>query len=126
MKNEIPIFTDEFLEHNKIIDGELKLIRKSNLDYEQQNSVLEKYVENIEQSVDKMKKEIILTKSKNILLQNYLERLRSLLSNAFSNLNVGHIHGANLENIDTYMENLSLIDGHVFNKARDIIRKLDL
>ena len=33
---DIPIFTEDFLDHNKIIDSELRTLRKSNIDYEQQ------------------------------------------------------------------------------------------
>lgn len=33
---DIPIFTDQFLQHNKLRESELKQLRKANSDYEQQ------------------------------------------------------------------------------------------
>lgn len=33
---EIPIFTDQFLQHNKLRESELRQLRKANSDYEQQ------------------------------------------------------------------------------------------
>ena len=37
---ELPIFTDSFLDHNKLIENELKLLRKNCIEIEQDNSVL--------------------------------------------------------------------------------------
>lgn len=33
---DIPIFTDQFLQHNKLRESELRQLRKANSDYEQQ------------------------------------------------------------------------------------------
>lgn len=51
---ELPVFTDAFLEHNKQIEFELKRFRKANLEIEQQNSVLMKHVENMDNGVMKV------------------------------------------------------------------------
>ncbi|XP_055596988.1 high mobility group protein 20A [Uranotaenia lowii] len=129
---EIPIFTDDFLEHNKIIDSELRMLRKSNIDYEQQNSVLEKHVENMDNGIQKLENETNSLKSRNVTLQNYLQRLRTVLAGALSGLPIGsEVKGATVDNIDRYMGELhqmvkSNTHGHVLNKAKDIIRKLDL
>lgn len=37
---DIPIFTEQFLQHNKLRETELRQLRKANIDYEQQASVL--------------------------------------------------------------------------------------
>lgn len=129
---EIAIFTEEFLEHNKIIDSELRMLRKSNIDYEQQNSVLEKHVENMDNGIQKLDNETTSLKTRNAVLQSYLQKLKSVLANALAGLPIGTDNkGATTENIDKYMAELhqmakSNTHGHTLNKAKDIIRKLDL
>lgn len=129
---EIPIFTDDFLEHNKVIDSELRMLRKSNIDYEQQNSVLEKHVENMDNGIQKLENETSSLRARNATLQSYLQKLRTVLAGALAGLPIGPEHkGATAENIDQYMAELhqmakSSTHGHTLNKAKDIIRKLDL
>jgi high mobility group protein 20A len=79
---DIPIFTDEFLEHNKVKDQDLRNLRKSNTDYEQQNSVLEKHVENMKNGIDKLEMETTSLRTNNATLQGYLDKLRSTLANS--------------------------------------------
>ncbi|XP_055380442.1 high mobility group protein 20A [Condylostylus longicornis] len=126
----IPIFTDEFLDHNKTIDLELRALRKSNIDYEQQNSVLEKHIENMKTGVEKIENENKELAEKNRLMQKYLDKLRAKLAQAFSGLPLpGEPNGATLDNIDKYMTDLQGMvssNSHGVNKARDIVRKLDL
>ncbi|XP_058065776.1 high mobility group protein 20A [Anopheles bellator] len=129
---EIPIFTDDFLEHNRLIDSELRTLRKSNIDYEQQNSVLEKHVENMENGIQKLESETGTLTARNKVLVNYLQKLRATLASALQGLPLGEeSSGATLENIDQYLDSLhqmadSSTQGHTLNKAKDIIRKLDL
>ena len=59
---EIAIFTENFLEHNKTAEQHQRILRKSTIDYEQQNSVLEKHIENMSNGVDKLQNEIVNTK----------------------------------------------------------------
>uniref|UniRef100_A0A182IU12 Uncharacterized protein n=1 Tax=Anopheles atroparvus TaxID=41427 RepID=A0A182IU12_ANOAO len=129
---DIPIFTEDFLDHNKLIDSELRTLRKSNIDYEQQNSVLEKHVENMENGIQKMESETISLDARNAVLEKYLLKLRSTLANSLQTLPLGSgCSGATIENIDQYLADLhqmadSSTQGHTLNKAKDIIRKLDL
>lgn len=129
----IPIFTDEFLEHNKTVDAELRMLRKSNIDYEQQNSVLEKHIESMRFGVDKVESENCELIEKNHLLQTYLDKLKSKLAQALNGLAIpNEPSGATIENIDKYMNELHSMttsNSHgpaSLNKAKDIIRKLDL
>lgn len=129
----IPIFTDEFIDHNKSVDLELRMLRKSNIDYEQQNSVLEKHIENMKFGVEKMKTENSELAEKNRLLENYLQKLKLKLVQSFSALSIpSEPNGATVENIEKYMTDLhdmATSNSHgpaCLNKAKDIIRKLDL
>lgn len=130
---DIPIFTDDFLEHNKALDSELRTLRKSQTDYEQQNSILEKHVENMQNGVDKLSAETVSLKETNRVLDNYLNKLRLKLVDSLSSLSIpSHSHGASLDNIDQYMmdlHNMVSSNSHgpaSLNKAKDIIRKADL
>ncbi|XP_040156572.1 high mobility group protein 20A [Anopheles arabiensis] len=129
---DIPIFTEDFLDHNKTIDSELRTLRKSNIDYEQQNSVLEKHVENMENGIQKLDGEKSSLEAQNVVLENYLKKLRAALANALQGLPLASEYsGATIDNIDQYLEKLhqmadSSTQGHTLNKAKDIIRKLDL
>lgn len=130
---DIPIFTEEFLDHNKTVDSELRLLRKSNTDYEQQNSVLEKHVENMTNGVQKVQDETSALQQQNAAMQTYLVKLRRKLATALSALSIPtEPTGASIENIDKYMRDLhsmSTSNSHgpaSLNKAKDIVRKLDL
>lgn len=130
---DIPIFTDEFLEHNKIVDFELRLLRKSNTDYEQQNSVLEKHVENMAVGVEKLQQETDAIQMRNEALHEYIETLRTKLVSAFGALPIPtQSVGATMDNIDAYMldfQKLTTLNSHgpaSLNKAKDILRKLDV
>lgn len=129
---DFPVFTEDFLEHNKVVDSELRMLRKSNIDYEQQNSVLEKHVENMDNGIQKLENETQSLKTRNAVLQSYLQKLKSVLAGALAGLPIGPAkQGATVDNIDKYMSELhqmakSSTHGHALNKAKDIIRKLDL
>ncbi|XP_049765615.1 high mobility group protein 20A [Schistocerca cancellata] len=83
---DIPIFTEEFLDHNKAREAELRQLRKSNTDYEQQNAILQKHIENMKAAVEKLEAETVQQQSSNNALQQHLEHLRTNLSAAFSSL----------------------------------------
>lgn len=129
---ELPIFTDAFLEHNKIIEAELKTLRKNNIEIEQQNSVLMKHIENMDNGVNKVEGEIAANRQKNSQLEIYLVKLRIKLSAHFnSHTQPGWKTGATVENIDKYFQDLAVEakkhPSSVFvSKARDILKKVDL
>lgn len=83
---DIPIFTDEFLDHNKTRDSELRQLRKSNTDYEQQNAILQKHIENMKNAIEKLESEITQQKKNNFTIQGHVDRLRSTLTTGFQNV----------------------------------------
>lgn len=132
MDYDIPIFTDDFLEHNKTVDTELRLMRKSNIDFEQQNSVLEKLVENMHNGIDKLNRETKQLSNENAMLESYLHKLKSTLVTALESLpgETNETTTVTSENIEKYMQDLhNMISTtphvNVLNKAKDIIQKLD-
>jgi len=124
----IPIFTDQFLEHNKQVESQLKALRKANTDFEFQNSNLERYIENMKSGIANMEADNGDLKAKNLILEKYLEKMRSTLAAAFGNLSLPTEKTATVSNIDSYMTELAGMSGpaSTVNKAKDMLRKLDL
>lgn len=81
---DIPIFTEEFLDHNKTQDAELRQLRKSNTDYEQQNAILQKHIESMKGAIEKLENEIMQQRKNNGSLQQHLDHLRTTLANGFA------------------------------------------
>jgi len=107
---DIPIFTEEFLDHNKAREAELRQLRKSNTEYEEQNAILSKHIENMKAAIEKLEVETVQQRSNNTALQQHLETLRATLTGNFSCV---HLPGSNevptLETIDSYMAKLHSI-----------------
>ncbi|VEN33486.1 unnamed protein product [Callosobruchus maculatus] len=130
---DIPIFTEEFLDHNKTRDGELRQLRKINSDYEQQNAILTKHIENMKSAITKLESEIMQQEKNNASLQQLLDHLRNTLADGFCDVNLpGMKEVATLQNIDNYMTNLHSIllensshDTNLLQTVRDIIGKLE-
>lgn len=117
-KGTINVFTDDFLEHNKCVDSELRTLRKSNTDYEMQNSILEKHVENMKLGVEKLHIDSSELQEKNKLLETYLTTLKEKLAKALSE------QGATPDNLDKILTDLQKTSAN--SKAKEVIRKLDL
>ncbi|XP_042903065.1 high mobility group protein 20A isoform X2 [Parasteatoda tepidariorum] len=129
---DIPIFTEEFLDHNKAREAELRQLRKSNTEYEEQNAILTKHIENMKSAIDKLEVENAQQHSNNIGLKQHLDSLRNMLLNSFADfplpntnelptpetldIYIGHLHGL-LENPG---ENEPMLA-----RAREIISKLE-
>lgn len=115
------------------METELKKIRKMNTDYEQQNAVLEKHVENMRVGITKTGAEITELRNENDKLSSYLETLRQKLAIQLRNLSIpSEPNGANIDNISKYMNDLFEMakdNSHgpaSLNKAKDLLRKVDL
>lgn len=85
---DIPIFTEEFLDHNKLREAELRQLRKSNTDYEQQNSILEKLIENTKTAITKLEEETVQQRCHNQALQQHLDQMREILTDAFQEISL--------------------------------------
>lgn len=104
---DIPIFTEEFLDHDKLREAELRQLRKQNTEYEEQNAVLSKHVENMKQAIDKLELEAVQQRKNNEALHKHLSVLRSTLVANFSRLPLpGTDELPTLDTIDTYMNKL--------------------
>lgn len=115
------------------MESELKRIRKMNIDIDQQNSVLDKYAESVQIGIAKATTEIDELTSDNEKLSTYLYELRTKLVGKLQHLSISsEPNGANIDNIDKFMEDLLVMaqtNEHgpaSLNKAKDLLRKVDL
>eukprot|EP00102_Acyrthosiphon_pisum_P024545 XP_016661755.1 PREDICTED: high mobility group protein 20A-like [Acyrthosiphon pisum] len=104
--NDIPIFTEEFLNFNKARDTELRNLRKKVTDQEQEVCVLDKHIENMQNVSIKLVANNEQLNAECSKYEQYLVKLRSRLLDAFANITFPD-NTAQLthENIDAYMVN---------------------
>ncbi|XP_073508889.1 high mobility group protein 20A isoform X3 [Phyllobates terribilis] len=104
---DIPIFTEEFLNHSKAREAELRQLRKSNMEFEERNAALQKHVESMRSAVQRLEAELNQEQGRNALLQQHLQNVRQTLTHC---LHTVPIPGTNetpiLETIDSYMSRL--------------------
>lgn len=121
---DIPIFTEEFLDHNKACEAELRQLRKATSDYEAQNAVLQRHVDSLYAAVNRLESETNQQRTTNQALQRHLDSLRSQLAGCFATIPLpGTNEGATLQNIDSYVERLeSLLNGSSEQSLRIAVR----
>lgn len=130
---DIPIFTEEFLDHNKARESELRQLRKQNTEYEEQNAILSKHIDNMKAAVDKLKVESVQQQHNNGALQQHLDLLRSTLTANFAHVPLPNTQEVPaLDTIDTYMAKLHsiILDSPQENEAliatvREIVGRLN-
>ncbi|KAH9495988.1 SWI/SNF- matrix-associated actin-dependent regulator of chromatin sub E member 1 [Bulinus truncatus] len=104
---DIPIFTEEFLDHNKARDAELRQLRKQTTELEEQNAILSKHTDNMRQAVERLEAEAQQHRQTNHALLAHLDALRGCLTSSFSSVPLpGTGEFPTLETIDTYMAKL--------------------
>ncbi|XP_058264686.1 high mobility group protein 20A isoform X3 [Hemibagrus wyckioides] len=130
---DIPIFTEEFLNHSKAREAELRQLRKTNMEYEERNAALQKHVESMRSAVERLEGDVLQERTRNSLLQQHLDQLRSALTNSFSNVPLpGSGEIASLDSIDSYMKKLHSIvmsspqeHEQLISLVRDVVNCLD-
>ncbi|GAB6031981.1 High mobility group protein 20A [Chamberlinius hualienensis] len=130
---DIPIFTEEFLDHNKARETELRQLRKANTEYEEQNSILSKHIDNMKVAIEKLEVETTQQRNNNLALQQHLDNLRTTLTNSFSSIPLpGTNEVPSMESIDCYMSKLHtlILDSpqdheSLINSVREIVGRLD-
>ena len=88
-------------------EAELRQLRRSATEYEEQNSILSKHVESMKQAIQKVEVETTQQRNTNVVLQHHLDGLRETLTHGFSNLPLpGTNEVPSEETIDNYMTKL--------------------
>ncbi|CAI9565014.1 unnamed protein product [Staurois parvus] len=104
---DIPIFTEEFLNHSKARETELRQLRKSNMEHEERNAALQKHVESMRSAVQRLEAELQQEQGRNTLLQQHLQNVRQTLTHCLQAVPIpGTTETPTLETIDSYMSRL--------------------
>lgn len=107
---DIPIFTEEFIEHSRNREQETRQLRKELNELEQQNSVLNKHIDNLKQSTNKIEQEIDHFKNSNGQLQKNLDLFRQTILHCFNNIPLPNTQDyPTPSNIDEYIMRLYTI-----------------
>ncbi|EDW00963.1 high mobility group protein 20A [Drosophila grimshawi] len=106
---EIPIYTHEFIEHNRSTENELRTLRKTKTDLEQQNAVLEQHVDNTKTGNAKLMGEVSELKEENARLTAYIKNLRQKIVSALGGIALPPVHssGLSVDNVDKYIQHLA-------------------
>lgn len=130
---DIPIFTEEFLNHSKAREAELRQLRKSNMEFEERNAALQKHVESMRTAVEKLEVDVIQERSRNTVLQQHLETLRQVLTSSFASMPLpGSGETPTVDTIDSYMNRLHSIilanpqdNENFIATVREVVNRLD-
>ncbi|XP_067293003.1 high mobility group protein 20A isoform X3 [Pseudorasbora parva] len=130
---DIPIFTEEFLNHSKAREAEMRQLRKTNMEHEERNAALQKHVEGMRSAVERLEGDVLQERTRNSLLQQHLDTLRSALTHSFSTVPLpGSGETPTLNSIDSYMKKLHSIilsspqeHQHLIGTVRDVVNRLD-
>merc|ERR1719154_116510 len=80
---DVPIFTEEFLDHNKARELELRQLRKQTTEFEEQNAVLGKHIDSMKSAISKLEVETVQQRQSNAGLQQQLDLLRQMVVASF-------------------------------------------
>ena len=88
-------------------EEELRQLRKAATEFEEQNAVTSKHIDNLKQAIGKIEMETNQQRNSNMVLLNHLSNLRAALVQAFGSLILpGTNEVPTLDSIDSYMTRL--------------------
>lgn len=104
---DVPIFTEEFIEHSKSREHDIRQLRKEVNELEQQNGVLNKHIDSLKQSSAKIDADMDHFKQANAQMQKNLDIFRQTMLHCFSNTPLPNTQEvAQPANIDDYIMKL--------------------
>lgn len=98
---DVPIFTEEFIEHSKSREQEIRQLRKDVAELERQNDLIQKNIENIRKSMGNVDMDYNGLHAQNDQIQKNINIMRQTLLNCFKNGNPQE--RIELDNLDEYV-----------------------
>jgi len=105
-------------------ESELRQLRKLNTEYEEQNAILSKHIDNMKSAIEKLEIESVQQKNNNLALDEHLNRLKALIITNFSNIPIpGTEEIPTMNSIESYLNKLGskLKSEKGVNKENDAI-----
>merc|ERR1712126_19543 len=132
---DIPIFTEEFLDHNKARELELRQPRKQTSEFEEQNAVLGKHIDSMKSAISKLEVETVQQRQSNAAFQQQLDMIRQMVLSAFRGVQLpGNIEPVTPTTVDQFVAKLhSLTEGGtptvgqqaLLSTVKDIVARMD-
>ncbi|XP_029905694.1 SWI/SNF-related matrix-associated actin-dependent regulator of chromatin subfamily E member 1-related isoform X2 [Myripristis murdjan] len=105
---DIPIFTEEFLDQNKAREAELRRLRKANIEFEEQNAVLQRHIKDMYSAKERLEAELGQEELRTQALHKHLLAVKHTLVSSLSTVPLpGTGETASLGNLDSYLSHLS-------------------
>ncbi|XP_072295012.1 SWI/SNF-related matrix-associated actin-dependent regulator of chromatin subfamily E member 1-related isoform X3 [Eucyclogobius newberryi] len=122
---DVPIFTEEFLDQNKAREAELRRLRKANIEFEEQNAVLQRHIKDMYNAKERLEAELGQDEQRTQALQKHLQAIKQTLVNSLSTVPLpGSGETASLGNLDSYLSRLSgVLEGNP-DRHRALLRQL--
>ena len=114
-------------------ENELRKLRKLNTEYEEQNAILSKHIENMKKGIDKLAGEREDQQKEISALQRHLTKLRQIISRNLSDVQIpGEKDSLTLDSVDSFVSKLqqyiqenSKENMELTARIKDIISNMD-
>ncbi|KAG9350597.1 hypothetical protein JZ751_024486 [Albula glossodonta] len=77
---DVPIFTEEFLDQNKAREAELRRLRKANVEFEEQNAMLQKHIADMYSAKERLEAELGQDERRTQALHRHLQAIKHTLA----------------------------------------------
>ncbi|CAB1331451.1 unnamed protein product, partial [Coregonus sp. 'balchen'] len=105
---DVPIFTEEFLDQNKVREAELRRLRKANVEFEEQNAVLQKHISDMYSAKERLEAELGQDELRTQALHRHLLAIKHTLVSSLSTVALpGTGETPSLGTLDSYLSRLS-------------------
>ncbi|XP_010869953.1 SWI/SNF-related matrix-associated actin-dependent regulator of chromatin subfamily E member 1-related isoform X1 [Esox lucius] len=104
---DVPIFTEEFLDQNKAREAELRRLRKANVEFEEQNAVLQKHIADMYTAKERLEAELGQDELRTQTLHRHLLAIKHTLVSSLSTVALpGTGETPSLGTLDSYLSRL--------------------
>ncbi|XP_035593537.1 SWI/SNF-related matrix-associated actin-dependent regulator of chromatin subfamily E member 1-related-like isoform X2 [Oncorhynchus keta] len=105
---DVPIFTEEFLDQNKAREAELRRLRKANVEFEEQNAVMQKHISDMYSAKERLEAELGQDELRTQALHRHLLAIKHTLVSSLSTVALpGTGETPSLGTLDSYLSRLS-------------------
>jgi len=107
MIGDLKVFTEEFLEENKVRETELRKLRRLTTDFEEQNAILSKHIDHMKSVEVRLAAEMAQMEQRNEVVEQHLLRLKKEFVESFASTPVpGTKEYPTLDNLDDYLDRM--------------------
>ncbi|XP_026784997.1 SWI/SNF-related matrix-associated actin-dependent regulator of chromatin subfamily E member 1-related isoform X1 [Pangasianodon hypophthalmus] len=105
---DVPIFTEEFLDQNKAREAELRRLRKANVEFEEQNIILQKHIAEMFSAKERLEAELGQDELRTQALHRRLQAIKQTLVTSLASVPLpGTGETPSFGTLDTYLSRLS-------------------